>query len=408
MRFDPQDNRTVDFNEGFINKFQLPPMLKHLVPIDDHLKGINALDLPATLEEVCPAVYTIILSAVGNERNEIGYFLNWLGFILQTRKHSGTAWLLHGCQGTGKGLLWNDIIVPIMDRKYTHHQKLDNIDEKFDGWIETSIFSVVDEFRLNDSKQAGKLFNKLKTYIAEPTNTMRAMYKDAVNIDLYCNFLFFSNENDPIRLPEDDRRFNIGVRQATSLKAAFSQEHVTNLVKEIREELPVFTSVIMHAETSEDLARTPLDNPAKRTLRIVSADSVDQFVSALRDGDLGFFEPVMDDNAGANYDYQLAARNLFRAWIRDYANGEACKVFVSEIKPFYNLLVNRQDHDNKISQMLGHRGLNTSAIRRDGLQRKGLRIDWQHPNIDSMVNMYLNDTQINIKAAKDRVFRIPD
>ena len=127
MAFNPQDTRTVDFNEGFINMFQLPNTLKHLTPIDDHLQGINALDLPAVLMEVAPACHTILLSAVGDERNEIGYFLNWFAFILQTRKHSGTAWLLHGCQGTGKGLLWNDIIVPIMDRKYCHHQKLDNL-----------------------------------------------------------------------------------------------------------------------------------------------------------------------------------------------------------------------------------------------------------------------------------------
>jgi hypothetical protein len=378
------------------------------LPLDDHLKGIPALDLPGTLKEVCPATYKIILSAVGDERNEIGYFLNWLGFIFQTRKHSGTAWLLHGCQGTGKGLLWNDIIVPIMDRKYCHHQKLDNLDEKFDGWIETKIFSCVDEFRLHDSKQAGKLFNKLKMYISEPTNTMRAMYKEAVNINLFCNFLFYSNENDPLRLPEDDRRFNIGVRQATSLKQAYGEEEVGQLVIQIREELSVFASVMMHTVCSEDMARTPMDNPAKRALREASADSVDQFVSALKDGDLGFFESVMDDNAGANYDYQLSARNLFRAWIRDYQNGEACRVFVSEIKPFYNLLIGKQDHDTKISQMLGHRGLNPTSIRRGGRQRKGLSIDWNHDNIDTLVDLYLNDTQINIKAAKDRVFNSPE
>ena len=160
----------------------------------------------------------------------------------------------------------------------------------------------------------------------------------------------------------------------------------------------------MAAKCSEDLARTPLNNPAKKTLRIASADSVDQFVSALRDGDLTFFEPVMDENGGCNFDYQLAARNLFRTWIRDYQNGEACKVFVSEIKPFYNLLVGRQDHDNKIAQMLSHRGLTTMSIRRDGVQRKGLSIGWKHEAIDTLIDHYLSDSQVNIKSAKDRVF----
>ncbi|QIB67123.1 primase-helicase family protein [Kineobactrum salinum] len=87
--------------------------------------------------------------------------------------------------------------------------RLENIEDQFNQWVECALFVAFDEFRLEDSAQSKRLFNKIKSTISETMEPIRGMRENLRNVRTYTNYFFFSNDKDVMYLPADDRRFNV-------------------------------------------------------------------------------------------------------------------------------------------------------------------------------------------------------
>jgi hypothetical protein len=373
--FNPQDPRTVDFSGRFMNWYHEPPMLKRPLELSDEFIGLDALELLPVLDAQTPNIAKVLRSIMGDGAIEVNYFINWFAYILQKKGKTGTAWLFHGVQGTGKGLLLQNIIRPIMGNKYVSALKLENMEEQFNGWMEKSLFAVCDEFRLGDGRNAEKLFNKIKNYITEEEGVVRNMRQNQKSVKLFTNFIFFTNEHDALKLPDDDRRFNIGLRQKTSLRTRYPHQ-LESMIAGIKDEVPFFASVLCQANVHQREAHVPLANAAKTQLREASADTIDLFVKAIKDGDLRYFEEVMDNIPGMDSEYVPEARNYFKAWVAGYRSGVSQKVHIAEFFPVYNILVGKCDKLAKFSKLMAHRGIETKNMRKNGLHRRGLYVPW--------------------------------
>lgn len=377
MTFDPTDPRRADFVEGYLNTYKEPDALRELAEIPPEFAGIPAQEILPAMEALCPNIHIVVHSLVGSEDPEYIYFLNWLAYALQRKTKTGTAWLFHGTQGTGKGLFIHEVLMPLMDHRYVEVTQLTQIEDQFNSWMETAMFVCVDEIRVRDSAQANKVMNKLKNYITEPTGVVRLMRQNPRQVKLWANFLFFTNERDPLQLAADDRRFNVGVRQEHSLKSRYGPQ-VEDIRRALPGEIPRFASLLAQLKVDDYAATTPLENIAKRLIQETSEDSIDAFVTAVMNGDLEYFMAVMEANSGGhNPDFLLAARNLFRSWLRDFTKQKSTKVWTADLLAPYNILVGRMENDHKFSKLMGHRGIVTKNIKRDGVVRKGIEINWR-------------------------------
>ena len=98
---------------------------------------------------------------LGEDRVE--YFTNWLSYIIDTKNKTGTSIILRGIPGTGKNVLWENIIQHLIGKKYTHEISNDALNSKFNGELENKLFILANEIKgnLTDSSYKTSLCSNL-------------------------------------------------------------------------------------------------------------------------------------------------------------------------------------------------------------------------------------------------------
>ena len=393
--FQPHRHEIVSFRERFINKYLPSP---YMMP-RDLPESMTALciDTAYMIGDDCPMIAELILHVLGRDMTLFGPFLNWLAAAFQTRDKLTTAWVLQGTQGTGKGVLFEDVITPLVgtgvdeSQPYATKVRIENVEDQFNQWMECALFIAFDEFRLSDSPKSQRLFNKIKSMISETSQPVRGMRENLRNVRSYSNYLIFSNDQDVIYVPEGDRRFNIAPRQEVKLSTVWADqadiiEHV------IPRELSAFALHMQHFDIDLASARTAIENAAKREMRRVSRTTIEDFVDAVQTGNLEFFLPIMEmpyQAPGAGY--VLPAQTLLKEAIRDY-NKRGQRLSIEQLRVLYVAFIGPSDNSTKFGKMVSRYGLNSHRIRVGKTVTRGFIIDWNlHDNaIDDIKERYLD------------------
>ena len=246
---------------------------------------------PSRSMALCPTIERVILSAVsGGVYNEVTeHFLNWLAVIFQYKVKTRTAWVLHGTQGTGKGIIANLILTPLLGARYVQQRRMSELEEKFTGWMEEALIAVIDEVQVSSSKRKELISGDMKNFITEPRCTIRHMNRIAYLANSYVNFLLFSNMDDPIQMDGTDRRFNSGDYQHTKLVFTSRDKYL------ISQELPHFMDYIMQREADADRAGEIVENKARSDIITANKNSIDLLAEALVQGDLTPFIDALPD-----------------------------------------------------------------------------------------------------------------
>jgi hypothetical protein len=277
----------------------------------------------SSMPEICERV---IRHVTGNDEETFHHFVNWLAFIQQSRTKPGTAWVLHGVPGTGKGLLYHYIITPIFGTDYCESKQLRDLKDRFNGWMEQCIFVNIDEANTDDVGHEGKeIINALKNWITEPVISIRHMQATAAMRKSFINFIFTTNDHGVLPIQDGDRRINVAPRQETKLIISDAE------VAAIKSELPRMSAYLAHYEVDQVKARTPLENEAKESLRVAARNSIDEFFYAVHSGDLQFFiDGTQEDSNeyGAVAEFKAAVDQ----WIEDAKAGRVSQITVAQLK----------------------------------------------------------------------------
>jgi hypothetical protein len=230
-----------------------------------------------------PTITAVIHHALGGDQATYDHFINWLRYVIQHRKASGTAWVLHGVQGTGKGVLANSILRPMLGLRNTHYMQSSQLQEKYNEGFENSFLTVIDEMSIKDLEGSSRIMNQLKAYITEPQFAVRKMRTAPYLVDNHNNFLMFSNNHEQIILEESDRRHNIGVYQTAPLLTKVSRQDIKTLIPN---EIEDFATWLMALPADADLASTVIKNQARIDMMDVSSNSIDTCAKYLLEGNL--------------------------------------------------------------------------------------------------------------------------
>lgn len=389
--FKPKDPRIIDIKEGFINKYNPSAMLTEPVELPEHLVGLKFGELHK-LEELCPTIYKVLHSLSADDDECFDYFLNWLAFIFQRREKTQTAWILQGTTGTGKGVLYNQILRPLLN-EHASEKLMQNIEDPYNNWMETNLITCFDEFAYRDSATGEKIMAKLKNLITEPRLTIRGMRANQYEADSYVNAIFLSNKHDVVNLAGDDRRFHVAPRQEKSLVSRYPNFQRT-VVRNIKQELAAFASIILQCEIVESKVRIPLENSARQAMKDASLTTVDEFCNAVKYGDMDYFIPVLDMKpAFVGTDFVGAAQVIVKTWLRDYDDDTDTPVWMSDLRPLYNSLVGRCDTDAKLGKIFAHRGMKTEQVKRQRVNKRGfvLQFKCRENSREDLRNHYMSD-----------------
>ena len=327
----------------------------------------------AVYRSLPPTVITkVIAHALGNDATAYDYFINWLAYIYQNRTKTGTAWVLHGVQGTGKGLLVDHVLTPIFGHDYVVKQQSRNLKAEFNGWMERAIFVNLDEFDIQDAGgEAVSVMQALKMWITDARLPIRAMHKESRQTDNYSNFIMTTNAKSALPIDDGDRRFSFGVRQESRLEISHEE------VEAIPSELDQFAGYLLGYEVDKRKAHTCLENTAKDQAKALSKTSIEEFVDSIRHGDLQYFvdgrqEHTQDMALGGMY------QEVLNKWISDAKDSGESIVTAPDLLMAYKVICS-EDRNMKIEKfkkMMGHKSLPASRLRSGKSRVYGWKVKW--------------------------------
>src|SRR5574343_851348 len=384
IRFDPTTDFVYDIvadeanpsgrQKEMINTYRECDAYKCAPVIDEVIQYENLYD---AMRAKCPATTLLMTHAFGGRPEEVTHFVNWLAFAKQRKRKSGTTWLIHGTQGTGKGLMWEHVIVPLYGEELSKTITINDLDDKFTAHMASKMMILVDEFRHSDSTTSKKLENQLKMMATAERYSFRGMQTESKEYDCYFAMIFFSNSYDAARVENGDRRLNIATRQEIPLKLHLGNgdphrgmAEILRLISSVTAEAKTFASIIKSMQVDEIMARTPLDNEAKRKMTLSSRTKTEDFVNAVLHGDVGYFALLCQ---GILQDPNISGdpATLITHLCNAYDQGMATTfVPATALVPFYEAVNGRgaDSLSNLLKIMARHAGTSSETIVNNGRQ----------------------------------------
>ncbi|MCZ6156369.1 DUF5906 domain-containing protein [Campylobacter ureolyticus] len=273
--FDPFSNEKIKFNQN--NEYEINLYEKSSFYKKYESKSIKKLDKHPNID--------LLLGNLFPEKDDLEYFLNWFAYILQKRQKTGTAILLYGIQGTGKGVFFEEIVRYAFGQKNTMTLYQQNLDSKFTPrGIENTLLACCNEVKVDHRKDSNSSSERLKSWITDPFYSIEQKYQDCRDAPNYTNFIFFSNSDTPLQIQQTDRRFNVFQTSDTSLKEICESNEMTTagLVEAIHNERDSFLQKIMELEVDEEKARRCLESVQKRAIQKATTSKLENLINDLK------------------------------------------------------------------------------------------------------------------------------
>lgn len=375
MTFDPNDSVRVDPVNKTINTFQLTEYMR----------------TPAKHVNRCPpTIFKIIHHVLGSDTACTAHFINWLSFIVQKRNRTLTAWVLHGTEGTGKGILMNRILRPLLGRNQTTMRRMEEFNEPYNAFMKQCFLVFVDEVEAKAFTNEKGVMAKIRTFIAEEFVSIRQMYSNAMEWPNYTNWIFASNRPEPVVIPTEDRRFNVGKYQPAKL--GMTDAELAN----IPQELQTFHDFLLSHTLDLKAVATVLDNADRTAMIAVSQSSVDTVAAALLRGDMEFLLDQLPStmaysgNAAKTTKIEDYKHALKAVMLRTHSVTGRCNISRDELHAIFDYVVGGMpESPNKFTSLLKHHRIQTTKVWCDNKAVYGISTEFQDVgNFGNYVNTY--------------------
>lgn len=367
MQYDPKVDWTIDVDNHLINTFRPSTYM-----------GLTA---KARTPKNFPTIYNIIRHLLGeyDDNTKLSEaFLNWFAVIFQRKAKPLTAWVVHGCEGTGKGYFYNKIVSPLLSPRNTRSLTVGNLEDQFNGWIEGALFILMDEIEVDDFREKGRVTARLRNYITEPTIALRRMRQSVIDAPNYASFLFSSNRPQPVYIPPTDRRYNVGNYQPQKLERP--DDEIVNA------ELEAFAEWLLAHQADVKLANQIQNTEARELIKNLGISSIGETCNYIKEGnfDALWLARLSDDllnRAPVQTPHTINAMS-YNLLMKELAN----KILVCSETTLsrdemavilaYNV-GNIRPEPNRITSLLRHNGIETKQLRHNGQKTYGIHVKWK-------------------------------
>lgn len=375
VHFDPKSLTQLDSDRKILNTFT--PSIYMQMEADEELKATYGKAIPI-IEDRAPAFTRLLLHIAGNARMETEHFLNWLAFVFQVREKTSVAWIFHGVEGTGKGILFNEVLHPLFGERYATSKKINDLEDSFNGWREQALLVAFDEFRMADAKEGSRVYDRLKNMISEPIGTVRAMQSNQKDIRLHENLIFFSNSQDALKISATDRRFCVPPAQHTPVNQTLDTR---KLVAELHQELPTIARFLVSYEVDEVNARLALETEAKASMRNASNTWVEDYCDALEKGRLEWFVDNILNTRPTGPDqsvlHSMAGETIARICLSIMRDAESIQYLsIDDAMVLFQALDGGKATKIGFSKLVARYGLDFQRRRIEGERNRFLTIHW--------------------------------
>lgn len=358
--FDPNDMVRVDPQNRMVNKFQPTSIM---------------LNVGKAPKAVPPTINKVLTHALGGDKEIVKHFINWLATIVQTRDRTRTAWVLHGTEGTGKGLLINNIIKPMFG-SHVSLRRMEELNEKYNHFMEGSFLVFVDEVQTKALQNEQGVMAKLRNFITEETVPIRQMYANAIEVRNYTNWIFSSNMSDPVSIKRGDRRFNVGKYQPIRLEMTDAE------VEKIAKEVQAFYNYLYDYSADFELAGKVIESNDRETLISISENSIDTVGNAVINGDFHFFIDQLPTDESHKRNAMQMNRvteyiTVLHTLIERTTPDGKCNLAREELRTLFDYCVgNIPTTPNKFTSLLKHHRIHLAPVWVNNKTVRGTQTKW--------------------------------
>lgn len=365
VSFNPQSETIVDTDKHIINTF---------VPTRLMLKQGTVKTPQRQLPY--PTIQKFLDHAVGTGPIQ-EHFLNWLAVILQHKIKTKTAWILHGTFGTGKGVLINTILRQIFEN-YLMGISADDLNGEFNAWAEHSLIVFIDEIEI-DMFEKRATEGKLRRMVTDSPQPIRRMRTDTYDAPSYTNFIFASNKSQPVRIPQHDRRYNVGQYQPIRLISTHKE-----VTETIPSEVPAFANYLITRKANIDQAAQVLHTEDRAAIQALSITSIEEIANHILNGNLeALIEHRPDQNLLRNHGLNDPIAEAYNALLQRIVSNLSRTHNTSTLSRddmriiFQHTIGKVPEGSNKFTMFLKHHGIVTKRIKCDGVATYGTHVEWQ-------------------------------
>jgi hypothetical protein len=131
---------------------------------------------------------------------------------------------ISSAEGAGKNIFFDNFANKIIGKKYSAHiNDLDTLMGQFNSILSNKIITILDEVK---TKFGGKSSDRFKSMVTTKMFNLNQKGLDIINMNDYNNYIVLSNNDIPVNISENDRRFFIS---NVSNKKINDEEYFTNL-----------------------------------------------------------------------------------------------------------------------------------------------------------------------------------
>jgi len=249
------------------------------------------------------AITKLIQHLVKRDEIREQWFMNWLAYFFQELKKSPVALFLKGAQGAGKGVFYDDIIVPLFGKKQCIQVNDKTMKGDFlGGIVEGRLVMNLDE--ISSGIQNNKEFkNQLKALISNRAGTFQKKFVNTESeTKLHAMILITSNEPKALEVEHKDRRLTIFETGGNIANENFlGYGSYKALIKAVTDELEDFALMLLQYPVDVKMATTAMDTPEKEALVGVSSNRFKSFSNAVKSKNLEFFTDLEDTTYNTYY-----------------------------------------------------------------------------------------------------------
>jgi len=276
---------------------------------------------------------------------------------MQTLKKTQTAIISKGIQGTGKGVIYEQIIQYMVGEKYTTLLENEALKSRFNGELENKLFVLANEIKA-DFREGNTSYERLKMYITDSQIRFAEKNTKARTIPNFFNIWFHSNNDVPLQIQGSDRRytvFNTKSKKLIEVSEELGFEHISNYIEAIKNERDSFIYDIMSIKYDKYQATTPLQTEEKELIYEASMSRIEVLSDKLKKHDIAYFQDIIEDFyqsgelQGVSMDLSKLGINNpveFTREIQIQMNGNYIKNELSKV--LYKIFVNENETDRKI------------------------------------------------------------
>jgi hypothetical protein len=354
MKFDPTDPMTVDFQNKRLNTFAPTRYMRMQVDMSNVPTESDFPTIAKVVKHICvtPDVYI--------------HFMKWIAHILQFRTKTQTAWLFSGIEGTGKGVMFSKILRPIIGERYSQLINQDNLEDQFNGYVETSILLFVDEGDIEGSKAAEKVMGKLRTTITEATLPIRNMRQNMIEVPNFTNVIVATNRSMAVKLQESDRRWNIAPRQHTKIELSYEE-----IFTDIPRELEAFTKYLLALQIEATDSIKLIETESREALLELSRTVADEFFGAIKAGNLDFLAERLQETVPVPENGYIAFAAVVQKWMQNAVDQVETEAPVDDLVTVYKYISGNGDITSKrFGHLSSRHELRAKQKRIRGIQRR--------------------------------------